>query len=246
MLYGLLVLVIIGTIVWMGVDAYHAGRSWGSIAGWVLGAVLLWIVAFPCYLVSRRHFDEATDLDDDGQRAPEGLRQGDERDWNAAQDASVRQVSPRRYVVIGLVIGLVIGAAAFGGYYVGHRQPSIPNSWIGRNGDTVYWAAWTQTGDQISGTWTEGERGCVIGGVGTNASTSTSAYAMIGVLSGESITVRIDYGSNTELDYNGVGRVTANQLALPSEPILHPGSQGSFNALVRELPAPTGSSGPPC
>ncbi len=53
----LLVLVILGTIMWMAADAHYAGRSWGSIAGWVLGAVLLWIVAFPCYLVSRRHFD---------------------------------------------------------------------------------------------------------------------------------------------------------------------------------------------
>jgi hypothetical protein len=54
----LIVLVIIGSIVWIGCDAYHAGRSWGSVLGWVAGAVLLWLVVFPCYLVARKHFDE--------------------------------------------------------------------------------------------------------------------------------------------------------------------------------------------
>jgi uncharacterized membrane protein len=58
---ALLVLVILGTIVWMAADAHHAGRSWGSVVGWVIGALLLWIVAFPCYLVSRRHFHAASD-----------------------------------------------------------------------------------------------------------------------------------------------------------------------------------------
>jgi hypothetical protein len=58
----LIVLVIIGSIVWIGCDAYHAGRSWGSVLGWVVGAVLLWLVVFPCYLVNRRTYAEREGL----------------------------------------------------------------------------------------------------------------------------------------------------------------------------------------
>jgi hypothetical protein len=36
------------------------------------------------------------------------------------------------------------------------------------------------------------------------------------VISGRSITVHIDYGLSAELDYNGVGTVTATGLLLPS------------------------------
>jgi 4-amino-4-deoxy-L-arabinose transferase-like glycosyltransferase len=70
MLYGLLVLVIVGTIVWMAADAYYAGRSWGSIISWVLGALLVWLLVFPWYLAARRHFDEATDPGDDDRAPP--------------------------------------------------------------------------------------------------------------------------------------------------------------------------------
>jgi hypothetical protein len=52
----LIVLVILGSIVWIGFDAYHAGRSGGSVFWWVVGAVLLWIVVFPWYLVNRQTF----------------------------------------------------------------------------------------------------------------------------------------------------------------------------------------------
>jgi hypothetical protein len=27
---------------------------WGSFAGWVVGAAVLWLVVFPCYLVARK------------------------------------------------------------------------------------------------------------------------------------------------------------------------------------------------
>jgi uncharacterized membrane protein len=60
---ALVVLVVLGTIVWMIADARQKGRSWGSVTGWVIGAICLWIVVFPCYLVVRRHFDEAIDHD---------------------------------------------------------------------------------------------------------------------------------------------------------------------------------------
>ncbi len=39
-MYGLLLFVMVGAVVWMAADAYHAGRSWGSIISWVLGALL--------------------------------------------------------------------------------------------------------------------------------------------------------------------------------------------------------------
>jgi hypothetical protein len=60
-MYAVIVLVVVGSTIWMGVDAYHAGRSWGSVAGWVIGALLVWIVAFPWYLASRRSFEASVD-----------------------------------------------------------------------------------------------------------------------------------------------------------------------------------------
>jgi hypothetical protein len=55
---GLLVLlVVVGSAVWVGVDA--SGRDWSDNAfadatwKWVAGSLLLWIVAFPLYLVHR-------------------------------------------------------------------------------------------------------------------------------------------------------------------------------------------------
>ena len=58
----LLLLVMLVTIVWMVADARDKGRSWGSTLGWALGAVLLWVVFFPSYLIARKHFgDKATD-----------------------------------------------------------------------------------------------------------------------------------------------------------------------------------------
>jgi hypothetical protein len=53
----LFILVIVGTTVWVAVDA--SGRDWrgnsfaSSPALWALGTLLLWIVIFPVYLVSR-------------------------------------------------------------------------------------------------------------------------------------------------------------------------------------------------
>lgn len=65
----LIVLVIVGSIVWIGFDAHAAGRSWGSIIGWVLGALLVWIVAFPWYLVNRRTYARLQDEEERGGRA---------------------------------------------------------------------------------------------------------------------------------------------------------------------------------
>jgi hypothetical protein len=50
-------LLIVGTTVWVGVDASHRDWSGHSFANatwkWVAGSLLLWIVAFPVYLAQR-------------------------------------------------------------------------------------------------------------------------------------------------------------------------------------------------
>ena len=55
MSFGLLViLVVVGTTIWVGVDA--SKRDWGEgmgTAGWVIFCTLLWIVGFPVYLAKR-------------------------------------------------------------------------------------------------------------------------------------------------------------------------------------------------
>lgn len=55
MSFGLLVLlVVVGTTIWVGVDASKRDWSGGSgTATWVIGCVLLWIVVFPIYLAKR-------------------------------------------------------------------------------------------------------------------------------------------------------------------------------------------------
>src|SRR5438128_6804904 len=54
----LLLLVVVGTTIWVGIDA--GGRDWSqasaearSAGGWVLLCLLLWIVFFPMYLAQR-------------------------------------------------------------------------------------------------------------------------------------------------------------------------------------------------
>jgi hypothetical protein len=50
----LIVLIVIGTTIWVGVDA--SKRDWGEGSGtgtWVVGCILLWIVVFPVYLAKR-------------------------------------------------------------------------------------------------------------------------------------------------------------------------------------------------
>lgn len=51
--------VIVGTAVWVGVDASNRDFSRSSFASktwhWVVGTLLLWIVVFPVYLAKRGH-----------------------------------------------------------------------------------------------------------------------------------------------------------------------------------------------
>jgi hypothetical protein len=55
MSFGLFILlVVVATTIWVGVDA--SKRDWRGGSGtatWVIGCILLWIVAFPMYLVKR-------------------------------------------------------------------------------------------------------------------------------------------------------------------------------------------------
>jgi hypothetical protein len=54
MFFGLVLLVVVGTTMWVGVDA--SKRDWGGgfgTATWVVGCIVLWIVMFPIYLVKR-------------------------------------------------------------------------------------------------------------------------------------------------------------------------------------------------
>lgn len=49
-----LLLIVVGSTIWVGVDASR--RDWGTgtgTAGWVIGCLLLWIVFFPIYLAKR-------------------------------------------------------------------------------------------------------------------------------------------------------------------------------------------------
>ena len=52
--FTLILLVVVGTTIWIGIDA--SKRDWGDGSGtatWVIGCLLLWIVVFPMYLYKR-------------------------------------------------------------------------------------------------------------------------------------------------------------------------------------------------
>ena len=59
------VLLAIGTTMWVGIDSHNLGMRKGALkgnsldlstTGWVFVCLLLWIVAFPCYLVARGRY----------------------------------------------------------------------------------------------------------------------------------------------------------------------------------------------
>lgn len=61
------ILLVIGTTIWVGIDAHNLGVRRGmlsgsfldlSTAGWVVVCLLLWIIAFPCYLVARGKYQQ--------------------------------------------------------------------------------------------------------------------------------------------------------------------------------------------
>ena len=50
----IIVLVVVGTTIWVGVDASRRDWQGGSgTATWVIGCILLWIFVFPVYLAKR-------------------------------------------------------------------------------------------------------------------------------------------------------------------------------------------------
>jgi hypothetical protein len=63
----IILLVVVGTSIWVVADASHIGVRKGLVtgvcdmgpAGWVIACLLLWIVAFPMYLAKRAAFVEA-------------------------------------------------------------------------------------------------------------------------------------------------------------------------------------------
>jgi hypothetical protein len=53
----LIVLVVLGTTVWVGFDAHQRGHDW---LGWAVGCLLLWVVVFPWYLAHRARTQETS------------------------------------------------------------------------------------------------------------------------------------------------------------------------------------------
>jgi hypothetical protein len=71
MFFVLMFFVVIGTTIWVGIDASNLGMRPGRLgggfvdmgpAGWVIGCLLLWIVAFPVYLAARSRYKNMTTL----------------------------------------------------------------------------------------------------------------------------------------------------------------------------------------
>jgi hypothetical protein len=60
-MFGFVLLLVVGSAIFVGFDAHQIGARKGlvkgvadmSALGWVLGCLLLWIVAFPLYLAKR-------------------------------------------------------------------------------------------------------------------------------------------------------------------------------------------------
>lgn len=66
---GFIWLCILGSVIWVGIDASNLGMQRGKLGGgsldmgvasWVVCCLLLWIVAFPCYLVARGKYKAMT------------------------------------------------------------------------------------------------------------------------------------------------------------------------------------------
>jgi hypothetical protein len=64
--YGLIAIVVVGSTLWVAVDAY--GRDWSANRFadkpwlWIVGCLLLWVVVFPVYLVQRGRVPRVTQV----------------------------------------------------------------------------------------------------------------------------------------------------------------------------------------
>jgi len=62
----LVLLLVVGTSIWVGVDASH--RDWSgdgfikSPAGWVIGSLVFWVGVFPMYLWARKKTPRASSV----------------------------------------------------------------------------------------------------------------------------------------------------------------------------------------
>ena len=54
----LLIVIVVATTIWVALDAgqrdWSANQFWKSTETWVFGCLLVWVVAFPVYLVKRQ------------------------------------------------------------------------------------------------------------------------------------------------------------------------------------------------
>ena len=62
---GIVLIVVIGSAIWVGIDAHNLGVKKGclgggfvdsSVAAWVAATLLIWIVGFPMYLATRPRY----------------------------------------------------------------------------------------------------------------------------------------------------------------------------------------------
>jgi hypothetical protein len=93
--YELVILVVVGTSIWVAFDAPAHGMSWA----WGIGCLLLWIIVFPGYLWERRSAPKLTKqgrqpaAETDLQRLQRMRAEGQ---LNAAQyEAEKRQLAKR-------------------------------------------------------------------------------------------------------------------------------------------------------
>jgi hypothetical protein len=60
-MFGLIIIIVLGTSIWVGTDARRIGAKKGQLkgvcdmgpAGWFFACLMIWIVAFPMYLANR-------------------------------------------------------------------------------------------------------------------------------------------------------------------------------------------------
>jgi hypothetical protein len=88
---GLMFVIVVGSAIWMGVDGSNLGIRRGRLGGggldmsvgaWVVCGLLLWIVAFPCYLVARGRY-QALARSEAGQPSQVGWAAAPVPNWPA-------------------------------------------------------------------------------------------------------------------------------------------------------------------
>lgn len=106
----LVLVIVVGTSIWMLVDAKNIGVRKGLVSsklfdmgpvGWFFAGLLIWIVAFPCYLVKRAAYKQAVVDIAAGKRT-------------INEDVPLsKQMSPGKIVAIVIVLIIVIVGVAW-------------------------------------------------------------------------------------------------------------------------------------